>query len=121
MASSVGEPCTFHDLRHSSAALLIQAGQHAKVIQERLGHSSIKTTLDVYGHLFPGMDEAAAEALDEMARGVGVGLGRAEATSRSLAFMFVPEQLVAQLLRVLKVFVWPTIKTFSLFSVSIES
>ncbi len=58
-------------IRHSSAALLIKSGQHAKVIQERLGHASIKTTLDVYGHLFPGMDEAAAEALNEAARGVG--------------------------------------------------
>ena len=74
VARSIGEPCTFHDLRHSSAALLIKSGQHAKVIQERLGHASIKTTLDVYGHLFPGMDEAAAEALNESARGVGVGL-----------------------------------------------
>jgi len=35
------------------------------VIQERLGHASIKTTLDTYGHLFDGMDEAAAERLDE--------------------------------------------------------
>jgi hypothetical protein len=34
------------------------------VIQERLGHASIKTTLDTYGHLFDGLDEAAAERLD---------------------------------------------------------
>lgn len=74
VVSSVGEPCNFHDLRHSSVALLIKAGQHATLIQQRLGHSSIKTTLDVYGHLFPGMDEAAAEALNDAACGVGVGL-----------------------------------------------
>ena len=61
---SVGEPCTFHDLRHTHAALLIAQGEHPKVIQERLGHSSIKTTLDTYGHLFDGLDEAAAERLD---------------------------------------------------------
>ena len=62
--SSVGEPCRFHDLRHSHAATLIAEGVHPKVIQERLGHASIRTTLDTYGHLFAGLDEAAADALD---------------------------------------------------------
>jgi integrase len=61
---SVGEPCRFHDLRHSHAALLIDQGIHPKVIQGRLGHESIRTTLDTYGHRFPGLDEAAAGALD---------------------------------------------------------
>ncbi len=61
---SVGRPCTFHDLRHSHAALLIAQGEHPKVIQERLGHASIKTTLDTYGHLFEGLDEAAADRLE---------------------------------------------------------
>ena len=62
--ASVGQPCTFHDLRHSHAALLIAQGEHPKVIQERLGHASIKTTLDTYGHLFEGLDEAAADRLE---------------------------------------------------------
>jgi integrase len=44
--------------------MLIAQGEHPKVIQNRLGHSSIKTTLDTYGHLFDGLDEAAAERLD---------------------------------------------------------
>ena len=61
---SVGRPCTFHDLRHSHAALLIAQGEHPKVIQERLGHASIKTTLDTYGHLFEGLDGAAADRLE---------------------------------------------------------
>ncbi|MEX0863503.1 MAG: tyrosine-type recombinase/integrase [Acidimicrobiia bacterium] len=65
VAASVGEPCTFHDLRHSHAALLIAQSEHPKVIQARLGHASIKTTLDTYGHLFDGLDEAAADRLDE--------------------------------------------------------
>jgi integrase len=65
VAASVGESCTFHDLRHSHAALLIAQGEHPKVIQARLGHASIKTTLDTYGHLFDGLDEAAADRLDE--------------------------------------------------------
>jgi integrase len=62
--ASVGEPMRFHDLRHTHAAMLIAQGEHPKVIQNRLGHSSIKITLDTYGHLFDGLDEAAAERLD---------------------------------------------------------
>ena len=55
----------FHDLRHSHVAALIARGEHPKVIQTRLGHSSIKITLDRYGHLFDGLDEAAAERLND--------------------------------------------------------
>ncbi len=62
----MGEPCRFHDLRHSHAAMLIRQGVHPKVIQVRLGHASIKTTLDVYGHLFDGLDGAAADAIDAL-------------------------------------------------------
>jgi len=62
--ASVGEPLRTHDLRHTQAAFLIAQGEHPKVIQTRLGHSSIKVTLDTYGHLFEGLDEAAAERLD---------------------------------------------------------
>jgi integrase len=63
--ASLDEPCTFHDLRHTHAAFLIAQGEHPKVIQSRLGHASIKITLDTYGHLFDGLDEAAADRLDE--------------------------------------------------------
>lgn len=45
---------TPHDLRHYYASLLIRSGASVKVIQSRLGHASAKTTLDTYGHLFPG-------------------------------------------------------------------
>ncbi|MDH3261960.1 MAG: site-specific integrase [Acidimicrobiia bacterium] len=62
--ASVGEPCRFHDLRHTHVALLIGHGEHPKVIQQRLGHASIRTTLDTYGHLFESLDEAVAERLD---------------------------------------------------------
>jgi integrase len=54
----------FRDLRHTCAALSIAAGAHPKLISARLGHSSITITLDRYGHLFPSMEEALAEALD---------------------------------------------------------
>jgi integrase len=57
-----------HDLRHSCAALLIELGAHPKAIQERLGHSSITVTMDVYGHLFPALNEALTERLDEVFR-----------------------------------------------------
>lgn len=63
--STVGLPCTFHDLRHSHAALLIEQGEHPKLIQARFGHESIRITMDTYGHLFDGMDRAAADLLDE--------------------------------------------------------
>jgi hypothetical protein len=55
--------------------LLIAQGVHPKVLQARLGHASITTTLDVYGHLMDGLDEAAAEALDAV-RGQGETHGR---------------------------------------------
>jgi integrase len=57
-----------HDLRHTCASLLIGLGAHPKVIQERLGHSSIMVTMDVYGHLFPSLNEALTERLDEVFR-----------------------------------------------------
>lgn len=64
MKASVGEPLRFHDLRHTHAAILIAQGEHPKVIQLRLGHSSIQVTLDTYGHLFEGIDQAAADRLN---------------------------------------------------------
>jgi Phage integrase family/Phage integrase, N-terminal SAM-like domain len=54
-AALTPEP-TFHDLRHSYGALLIEGNKHAKRLQERLGHSSIRTTMDVYGHLMPSLE-----------------------------------------------------------------
>ncbi len=54
----------FHDLRHTCAALSIASGAHPKLIASRLGHSTITITLDRYGHLFPSVEEALAEALD---------------------------------------------------------
>ena len=67
--ASVGKPCRFHDMRHTHAALLIAANTHPKVLQARLGHSSIKTTLDIYGHLYEPLDEEAADRLEEMVVG----------------------------------------------------
>jgi integrase len=49
-----------HDLRHTHATLALQAGVHPKVVQERLGHSTIAITLDIYSHVIPAMQEEAA-------------------------------------------------------------
>lgn len=57
-----------HDL--PCASLLISLGAHPKAIQERLGHSDIRT-LNLYGHLFPSLEEQLAEALDDLGRGAG--------------------------------------------------
>jgi integrase len=54
-----------HDLRHTCAALLIEQGAHPKVIQEQLGHASITTTLDTYGHLFDDHLDQLAEGMDK--------------------------------------------------------
>lgn len=54
----------FHDLRHSHATQLLLAGVHPKVAQERLGHSTIATTLDLYSHVTGTMQEDAAGKLD---------------------------------------------------------
>lgn len=52
-----------HDVRHSYASAALKAGVPAKVISERLGHSTAAFTLQTYTHVIPGMDEAAAEAV----------------------------------------------------------
>lgn len=54
----------FHDLRHTSATLLLGEGVHPKVVAEMLGHTRISTTLDLYSHVTPTMQRQAAEAFD---------------------------------------------------------
>jgi integrase len=49
-----------HSLRHLHASVLLANGTHIKVVSERLGHTSVAFTMDVYGHLMPGMQEQAA-------------------------------------------------------------
>lgn len=55
-----------YDLRHSHATLLLKAGVHAKVVSERLGHSAIALTLDVYSHVLPSMQAEASAHLETM-------------------------------------------------------
>ena len=60
---------TFHGLRHAHATLMLTSGVHLKVVSERLGHSSIAVTADTYSHVLPGLQEAAALAVDERLSG----------------------------------------------------
>ncbi len=65
VAAGLDDDLGTHTLRHSHVALLIAQGEHPKVIADRLGHTSVKTVLDVYGHLYEGADGDAADRLDE--------------------------------------------------------
>ncbi|HWT00030.1 MAG TPA: tyrosine-type recombinase/integrase [Pyrinomonadaceae bacterium] len=58
-----------YDLRHSCATLLLAAGEHPKVVSERLGHASVTLTLDVYSHVLPTMQEAASKKLESLLYG----------------------------------------------------
>lgn len=55
-----------YDTRHTHATLLLKAGVHPKVVQERLGHASITITLDTYTHVLPDMQEEALGKLDTL-------------------------------------------------------
>ena len=54
-----------HDARHTHASIMLKQGIHPKIVQERLGHSSIVITLDTYSHVAPGLQQAAANTFDE--------------------------------------------------------
>ena len=56
----------FHDLRHTAATLMLQQGIHPKVVQERLGHSNISMTMDIYSHVLPSMQDEAADKIDAL-------------------------------------------------------
>ena len=58
----------FRDLRHARATHLLSSGVHPKAAGERLGHSKVGITLDLYSHLLPGMREDAAARVDDAVR-----------------------------------------------------
>ena len=55
----------FHDIRHTFASLLLTQGESLHYVKEQLGHASIQTTVDVYGHLVPGSNRNAVNRLDD--------------------------------------------------------
>jgi integrase len=57
-----------HDLRHPHATHLLMANVHPKIVQERLGHANIATTMDLYTHVMPGMQDEAAHRIDAALR-----------------------------------------------------
>jgi integrase len=59
-------PIRFHDLRHTCATLLMQGSIHPKVVSERLGHSKVSTTLEIYSHVLPSMQREAAAEMDRI-------------------------------------------------------
>ncbi|MCA1546453.1 site-specific integrase [Bradyrhizobium sp. BRP19] len=71
----------FHDLRHAHATHMLANGVHPKVASERLGHSKIGITLDLYSHVIPGMQEDAARTVDSALQ--AAIRNRAEAKGRS--------------------------------------
>ena len=54
-----------HDLRHTTATLLLTQGVHPRVVMETLGHSQISLTLDTYSHVLPGLQAEAAHRMQE--------------------------------------------------------
>lgn len=54
----------FHDLRHTHATIMLKEGVPPNVVSERLGHSSVSITMDIYSHVLPGMQEEAAKAFE---------------------------------------------------------
>jgi len=60
-----------HTLRHTHATYLIEHGATIKDIQERLGHASSQTTMDIYGHLLPGRDAETARTFAGIVEGMG--------------------------------------------------
>ncbi len=62
----------FHDLRHTCASLSLAVAPNLMVVKERLGHTDIQTTVNIYGHLLPSVEDALAEGLEGLFQGASV-------------------------------------------------
>jgi integrase len=65
ISAGIRPPVSAHDLRHTAGAIASKSGMHPMAVKELMGHSSIKVTYDVYGHLFPTMHEAGIAAVEK--------------------------------------------------------
>lgn len=63
-AAGISDEVTFHTLRHTHATQLLKHGVNVKVVSERLGHSSVSVTMDIYAHALPDMQENAVKVID---------------------------------------------------------
>ncbi|HEY3378742.1 MAG TPA: site-specific integrase [Armatimonadota bacterium] len=72
LVARIGLDITLHGLRHTHATALLAAGIPVKVISERLGHSSVIITQDVYAHVLPTMQREAAEKMEKIWKGEGI-------------------------------------------------
>ena len=62
----------FHDLRHTYATFLLAQNENIKFIQSQLGHASIQTTIDRYGHVLPSSHNGVGVRLDKLVLGVDI-------------------------------------------------
>ena len=67
--SNAGLNMRFHDLRHACATILMRQGVHPKIVSERLGHSTVGITLNLYSHVTPDMQREAADQLEKSCQG----------------------------------------------------
>jgi integrase len=64
--ASLPRTIRLYDLRHTCATLLLKDGEHIKVVSERLGHSNVRITLEIYVHVLPGMQRDAANRMENL-------------------------------------------------------
>ena len=64
----------FHDLRHTAASLMLSSGMATIKVAQQLGHSKPSTTLDIYGHLIPGMDKDGGARIDQLVNPIATEL-----------------------------------------------
>ncbi len=83
--AQLGAP-DIHALRHTHVAMLIAQGEHPKTIADRLGHTDVRTVLNVYGHLFQGLDEVTADRLEDARNATQTGRVRDEPRGAVLPF-----------------------------------
>lgn len=83
-ASGIGKRPRVHDLRHTHVSWLIAQGVSLPIIQHRLSHESIRTTVDTYGHLLPEAAVIAASAVEE-------AMGQFDADAVEVAELMPPE------------------------------
>jgi integrase len=72
----------FHDLRHTHATHMLANGVHPKIASERLGHSKVGITLDLYSHVIPGMQEDAAAMVDKALKAAAEKLEESHGSKR---------------------------------------